>query len=66
MIKSVTADGKETLWTQEFLWYGGMSGDNSAAETRASGAYIFRPDGPEASTIPTDGIKVSTFSGFIN
>ena len=63
LIKSVTVDGKETPLTQEFLWYGGMSGDNSAAEKRASGAYIFRPDGPLSSAIPTDGILTTIYSG---
>ena len=63
LIKSVTVDGKEMPLTQEFLWYGGMSGDNSAEEKRASGAYIFRPDGPQANTIPTDGIQATIYSG---
>ena len=48
---------------QEFLWYGGASGDNSAAEKRASGAYIFRPDGPQAYAIPTDGIQTTIYIG---
>jgi lysosomal alpha-mannosidase len=30
---------------QEFEYYKGMNGDNKKSESRASGAYVFRPDG---------------------
>ncbi|XP_022237398.1 lysosomal alpha-mannosidase-like [Limulus polyphemus] len=30
---------------QSFYWYNGMNGNNSEAKFRASGAYIFRPNG---------------------
>ncbi|KAK7070039.1 carbohydrate binding [Halocaridina rubra] len=36
---------------QTYLWYAGMSGDNSKEEKRASGAYIFRPNGTAPSPI---------------
>jgi lysosomal alpha-mannosidase len=34
------------LVSQELLYYRGMKGNNTRFEYRASGAYIFRPDGP--------------------
>ncbi|UYV68492.1 MAN2B1 [Cordylochernes scorpioides] len=33
--------------TQSFLWYQGMKGDNVGFDRRASGAYIFRPNGTQ-------------------
>ncbi|XP_025413400.1 lysosomal alpha-mannosidase-like isoform X2 [Sipha flava] len=39
------ADGEEYPLVQEFLYYKSMEGDNKRDNRRASGAYIFRPDG---------------------
>lgn len=36
------------MFKQQLLFYRGMSGNNSRFEFRASGAYIFRPNGTEA------------------
>lgn len=50
----VTPEGmKEIKVHQTFLWYAGMSGDNSQEEKRASGAYIFRPNGTFAHPVST-------------
>lgn len=38
---------------QELLYYRGMKGNNTRFEFRASGAYIFRPDGP---TVPVGSV----------
>lgn len=46
-----------TKVSQDWLWYAGMKGNNAIASWRASGAYIFRPDG-----IPhlfTDKVKIN-------
>lgn len=43
---------------QSFLYYIGMNGNNSKFENRASGAYIFRPNGTEA--IPLTSGKISS------
>ena len=36
------------------MWYAGMEGDNSQSDKRASGAYVFRPNGttPHQLAIP--------------
>lgn len=34
--------------SREMLYYKGMSGNNEGFDNRASGAYIFRPNGEEA------------------
>ncbi|XP_045601316.2 lysosomal alpha-mannosidase isoform X1 [Procambarus clarkii] len=45
----ITSDGiKNILVNQTFLWYAGMSGNNDNEESRASGAYIFRPNNTDA------------------
>lgn len=41
----ILPDGSKVKVQQKFLWYRGMDGDNSKFEKRASGAYIFRPNG---------------------
>lgn len=41
------ADGTNLTVNQSFYWYRGMNGDNSDFNKRASGAYIFRPNGTE-------------------
>ncbi|CAL1274579.1 unnamed protein product [Larinioides sclopetarius] len=41
------ADGTNLTVNQSFYWYRGMNGDNSNFDKRASGAYIFRPNGTE-------------------
>lgn len=47
---------------QEFLWYKGAIGNNEEFRNRSSGAYIFRPDGKEAT--PFDGEpKVNVVKG---
>ncbi|KAF8787519.1 Lysosomal alpha-mannosidase like protein [Argiope bruennichi] len=40
-------DGTNLTVNHSFYWYKGMNGDNSNFEKRASGAYIFRPNGTE-------------------
>ena len=49
--------------TQELLFYPGMAGDNSEFDLRASGAYIFRPDGTEPTALSKPTVKV--FQGSI-
>ncbi|GIY01661.1 lysosomal alpha-mannosidase, partial [Caerostris darwini] len=41
------ANGSNLTVSQSFYWYIGMNGNNSKFENRASGAYIFRPNGTE-------------------
>lgn len=40
-------DGFNLTVNQSFYWYRGMNGNNSEFQFRASGAYIFRPNGTE-------------------
>lgn len=43
--KIVLDDGQEIKFEHQFRYYEGMNGDNKKFENRASGAYIFRPNG---------------------
>lgn len=46
LIQSVTlSNGQLIKLRQKYQWYAGMNGNNSKATNRASGAYIFRPNG---------------------
>lgn len=47
LLKSVTDLNSNKTYNiqQNFLYYNGMIGNNSKSEWRASGAYIFRPNG---------------------
>uniref|UniRef100_T1IVT5 Alpha-mannosidase n=1 Tax=Strigamia maritima TaxID=126957 RepID=T1IVT5_STRMM len=47
---------------QSFYWYRAMNGDNLTFKRRASGAYIFRPNGTEPN-ITTEGVSVTLVTG---
>ncbi|XP_068205819.1 lysosomal alpha-mannosidase-like isoform X1 [Palaemon carinicauda] len=47
---------------QTYLWYAGMSGRNYKEEDRASGAYIFRPNGTSPNSI-ADAVNITIISG---
>jgi len=63
MIKSVTVGDKTYPIKQEFLWYEGMKGDNGDASRRASGAYIFRPNGDSPYPITSAPTISGIYSG---
>ncbi|KAB7498676.1 hypothetical protein Anas_06478, partial [Armadillidium nasatum] len=46
-------------FTQDYKWYKGMNGGNSNPDDRASGAYIFRPDGYSQEI--TDQVNATVF-----
>ncbi|KAG8181687.1 hypothetical protein JTE90_014820 [Oedothorax gibbosus] len=52
-------DGSNLTINQSFYWYQGMSGNNREFQYRASGAYIFRPNG--TSPIPLGNNVTVTF-----
>ena len=45
LLKVALNDSTVVKVKQEFVWYEGMRGDNSKDSKRASGAYVFRPNG---------------------
>ncbi|KAI1305362.1 Lysosomal alpha-mannosidase [Halotydeus destructor] len=50
------ADGRVVKVQQDFRYYEGMQGNNSGSDARASGAYIFRPNGQKRNpSKPTEG-----------
>ncbi|XP_044269402.1 lysosomal alpha-mannosidase-like isoform X2 [Tribolium madens] len=44
-LATITINGQHLNIVQDFFFYNGYSGSSSSAVNRASGAYIFRPDG---------------------
>ncbi|XP_076058752.1 lysosomal alpha-mannosidase II isoform X1 [Oratosquilla oratoria] len=61
----VRPDDKITMYqvNQTFLYYKGMNGNNSKEDNRASGAYIFRPNGTTPVEVNADGAVVVTLTG---
>ena len=45
LLQGIQVNGKEIPMNLSFHFYKGMNGDNRGASHRASGAYVFRPDG---------------------
>ncbi|TRY79620.1 hypothetical protein TCAL_12196 [Tigriopus californicus] len=52
---------EELIYTfnEKYLWYTGHRGDNSNFDKRASGAYIFRPDGEQAEELALTGEPIA-------
>jgi hypothetical protein len=44
-LKTLTVDGQQFRSNLEYLYYKAAPGDNHGPENRASGTYVFRPDG---------------------
>ncbi|KAJ9584475.1 hypothetical protein L9F63_021169 [Diploptera punctata] len=61
-LKSMRLDGVEFPVGQDFYYYKGCEGNNSEAIYRASGAYIFRPNGTEPIKINSSP-KTVTYKG---
>lgn len=63
------ADGSNLTVNQSFYWYQGMNGNNTEFDFRASGAYIFRPNGttplPLGDNVTLVFINVSIFIAYI-
>lgn len=55
LMESISVDGQEMAVTQNLMWYAAMNHGNSGDyfEDRASGAYVFRPNGTDAMPIAT-------------
>lgn len=55
-------DGTNLTVNQSFYWYRAMNGNNSQFDFRASGAYIFRPNGTSPISVGTN-VTVSVLKG---
>lgn len=66
LLKSISnaQDGSKVKVKQSFYWYYGMNGDNRYVDTRASGAYIFRPNGTMPHVI-SEAVDVKLVQGSI-
>ena len=53
----INNEGVEFRFTQGYLYYVGHRGDNSDFDSRASGAYIFRPESQFPETLYVLGEK---------
>ena len=51
VLTKLKTDQDEVKVTQDFAYYRGAVGNNSGAENRASGAYIFRPDSQQPTSL---------------
>uniref|UniRef100_A0A1W7RA88 Alpha-mannosidase n=1 Tax=Hadrurus spadix TaxID=141984 RepID=A0A1W7RA88_9SCOR len=55
-------NGQKIKVNQSFYWYHGMNGNNSEFKFRASGAYIFRPNGTDPYPLG-DNVTMHIFKG---
>ncbi|XP_015929798.1 lysosomal alpha-mannosidase isoform X1 [Parasteatoda tepidariorum] len=58
------ADNSNLTVNQSFYWYRGMNGNNSQFEYRASGAYIFRPNGTSPISLG-DNVTLTLVNGSV-
>lgn len=49
------SNGNSVKLSQDFRWYQAMRGDNSGFDKRASGAYVFRPNGTAPTKLALNG-----------
>ncbi|GLV46666.1 Lysosomal alpha-mannosidase II [Carabus blaptoides fortunei] len=61
-ISQAKINGVDITIRQDFLWYQGCAGDNKEFKNRSSGAYIFRPNGTDASSV-SPHVKTKVFKG---
>ncbi|XP_065568469.1 lysosomal alpha-mannosidase-like isoform X3 [Artemia franciscana] len=61
-LHEIVIDGVAVTLSHSFLYYKGMSGNNSRFKFRASGAYIFRPNGTDADQI-SEVVKLNVYTG---
>lgn len=64
LLQSITLNGNYLAVKQELMYYIGSRGSNLGFDSRASGAYIFRPhpDHPEAKSFDRT-INITTYIG---
>lgn len=62
LISHMKINGADIPIRQDFLWYQGSAGNNREFKNRSSGAYIFRPNGTEASRVSSQ-VKTKVFKG---
>lgn len=60
LIESVVVDGVTVMMSQNLMWYAGMNegNANSIFDDRPSGAYVFRPNGTDATPISTQATLI--------
>ncbi|XP_049803878.1 lysosomal alpha-mannosidase-like [Schistocerca nitens] len=61
LLQSIMIDGEEMALQQNFHYYEGWVGNNSEPALRASGAYIFRPNG--SSVAVSSAVDTKIFKG---
>lgn len=61
-VKSIVINGTEIALNQNFYFYKGWRGNNAEAFNRSSGAYIFRPNGSDA-TVVSETATVKVYKG---
>ncbi len=65
MMDGISVDGQNVPLTQNLMWYKGMPAGNTGStfDDRASGAYVFRPDGTDSMPIATQA-TIEVLTGF--
>ena len=67
LIESVVVDGVTVMMSQNLMWYAGMNegNANSIFDDRPSGAYIFRPNGTDATPISTQATLIVQTGSYV-
>lgn len=68
LIESIVVDGETVMMSQNLMWYAAMNegNSNSIFDDRPSGAYVFRPNGTDATPIAMQATLIVQTGSYVD